>query len=315
MLIDQARYRKGIRIEIDVPAEAHDFVWVGLSEARPAELERLQEDYSLNPLAVEDALSGKQRPKLDEYPQHSFLLLKTVAYNTETERLILGDVSLYISETFVIAVRHGDALPLKSVRTYLETHSEKLAEGSTAVVHEIIDRLVDQYLDVAQHLLEDVEQLEDSVFDDEVPSSPTRLYFVKREVVEFRRAVFPLVEPMNRLAQGHVNFIDSSFGPLFADVRDHLLKVMDEVQYMNDLIDAALHANTALIQVQQNEDMRKISAWVGLGAVPTMVAGVYGMNFDYMPELGWRFGYPLVLGGLAVACGLLFRLFRRNRWL
>ena len=315
MLIDQARYRSGNRINFDAEQVDGDFVWVGLSEARPAELERLAEDYSLDPLAVEDTLSGKQRPKLDEYSEHTFLLLKTVAYDTQSERVVLGDVSLYVSAAFVIAVRHGEALPLKSVRDQLEANPKKLADGSTSVVHEIVDRLVDQYMDVSSHLLEDVEQLEDSVFDDEVPSPASRLYFVKREVIEFRRAVLPLVAPLTKLAEGEVRNIDPKYAARFADVRDHLLKVMDEIEFMNDLIDAALHANAALIQVNQNGDMRKISAWVGIGAVPTMVAGIYGMNFEHMPELGWKFGYPLVLLVLAVVCGQLFRTFRRNRWL
>ena len=315
MLIDQARYRNGHRIDFDEAQIDGDFVWIGLSEARPAELERLAEDYSLDPLAVEDTLSGKQRPKLDEYSGQTFLLLKTVAYDPRSERVVLGDVSLYVSPMYVIAVRHGEALPLKSVRAQLEANPKKLADGSTSVVHEVVDRLVDQYMDVSAHLLEDVEQLEDSVFDDEVPSPASRLYFVKREVIEFRRAVLPLVAPLTKLAEGKVRYIDPKYSARFADVRDHLLKVMDEIEFMNDLIDAALHANAALIQVNQNEDMRKISAWVGIGAVPTMVAGIYGMNFEHMPELGWKFGYPLVLVGLAIVCGLLFRTFRRNRWL
>ena len=315
MLIDQARYRNGHRIDFDEAQIDGDFVWIGLSEARPAELERLAEDYSLDPLAVEDTLSGKQRPKLDEYSGQTFLLLKTVAYDPRSERVVLGDVSLYVSSMYVIAVRHGEALPLKSVRAQLEANPKKLADGSTSVVHEVVDRLVDQYMDVSAHLLEDVEQLEDSVFDDEVPSPASRLYFVKREVIEFRRAVLPLVAPLTKLAEGKVRYIDPKYSARFADVRDHLLKVMDEIEFMNDLIDAALHANAALIQVNQNEDMRKISAWVGIGAVPTMVAGIYGMNFEHMPELGWKFGYPLVLVGLTIVCGQLFRTFRRNRWL
>jgi len=226
VLIDQARYRSGSRIEFDeVPVDG-DFVWIGLSEARPAELERLAEDYFLDPLAVEDTLSGKQRPKLDEYSEQTFLLLKTVAYDPRSERVVLGDVSLYVSPTYVIAVRHGEALPLKSVRAQLEANPKKLADGSTSVVHEIVDRLVDQYMDVSAHLLEDVEQLEDSVFDDEVPSPASRLYFVKREVIEFRRAVLPLVAPLTKLAEGEVRNIDPKYAARFADVRDHLLKVM-----------------------------------------------------------------------------------------
>jgi magnesium transporter len=190
-----------------------------------------------------------------------------------------------------------------------------LREGSTAVLHEVLDRLVDQYIEVAWKLQEDVEQLEDIVFDDEIPAPSARLYNVKRELLEFRRAVYPLLDPLNRLASSEVPHIDASFAPLFADVRDHLMKVIDDVNIMNELMEAALHANLALIQVQQNIDMRKISAWVGIGAVPTMVAGIYGMNFENLPELQWKYGYFMVLGALAVISGALFRVFRKNNWL
>jgi magnesium transporter len=168
---------------------------------------------------------------------------------------------------------------------------------------------------VAWNLQEDVESLEDMVFDDEIPAPSARLYTVKRELLEFRRAVYPLIEPLNRLASSEVSHIDAQFAPQFADVHDHLMKVIDDVNTMNDLMEAALHANLALIQVQQNVDMRKISAWVGIGAVPTMVAGIYGMNFDNLPELHWKYGYYVVLGALAAISAGLFRVFRRNNWL
>jgi Mg2+ and Co2+ transporter CorA len=158
-------------------------------------------------------------------------------------------------------------------------------------------------------------QIEDDVFDDEKPAPASRMYFVKRELIEFRRAVHPLVQPLDKLAAGSVPYINSDSALLFSDVRDHLLKVIDEVDALDALMDAALHANVALIQVQQNADMRKISAYVGIGAVPTMIAGIYGMNFDNMPELQWKYGYFIVVGFLGVVSLVLFRLFRRNRWL
>ena len=175
--------------------------------------------------------------------------------------------------------------------------------------------MVDQYVEVARNLQEDVESLEDIVFDDEIPAPSARLYTVKRELLEFRRAAYPLIEPLNRLAYSEVPHIDEHFAPQFADVHDHLMKVIDDVNTMSDLMDAALHANLALIQLQQNVDMRKISAWVGIGAVPTMVAGIYGMNFENLPELQWKYGYYVVLGALAAISAGLFRLFRKNNWL
>ena len=222
---------------------------------------------------------------------------------------------VFINEKFIVIVRHGDAIPMRSIRADLEHHPDRLKEGSTAVLHEVLDRLVDQYVDVAWNLQEDVESLEDMVFDDEIPAPSARLYTVKRELLEFRRAVYPLIEPLNRLASSEVPHIDAQFAPQFADVRDHLMKVIDDVNTMNDLMEAALHANLALIQVQQNVDMRKISAWVGIGAVPTMVAGIYGMNFDHMPELGWTFGYPLVVGVMVVVTSVLYYKFKKANWL
>ncbi len=315
MLVDEAKYLDGKRVHESVGDPQKLFTWIGLVDPTEPELKIFQNRFHLNPLAVEDALSGKQRPKLDNYHEHSLLLLKTVNYDTNTERVVLGDMTIMFSSNFLLTVRHGEAMPLSSIRADLESHPAKLAGGSTAVLHELVDRLVDQYVTVCAHLAEDVDQLEDSVFDDETPAAATQLYFVKRELIEFRRAVLPLVQPIEMLASGKVRNIDPESASLFSDVRDHLLKVIDEVESMNELMNAALHANSALIQTQQNSDMRKISAWVGIGAVPTMVAGIYGMNFKYLPELEWRYGYYVVVGVLLLVCGVLFRLFHKFNWL
>ena len=313
MLVDSAIYVNGVRSHEVEPSSG--FTWVGLLDPKVDEIQDYQQKYSLHSLAVEDAVLGRQRPKIDVYPRHSFLILKTVMYDLTTSRIVLGDIGVFINEKLIVIVRHGDAIPMRSIRADLEKHPDRLKEGTTAVLHEVLDRLVDQYIDVAWNLQEDVERLEDMVFDDEIPAPSARLYTVKRELLEFRRAVDPLIEPLNRLASSEVPHIDPQFAPQFADVRDHLMKAIDDVNTMNDLMDAALHANLALIQVQQNVDMRKISAWVGIGAVPTMVAGIYGMNFENLPELQWKYGYYVVLGALAAVSAGLFRLFRKNNWL
>lgn len=313
MLVDSAVYINGVRCDEVEPGSG--FTWVGLLDPKVDEMQDYQQKYSLHSLAVEDAVLGRQRPKIDVYPRHSFLILKTVMYDQTTSRIVLGDIGVFINEKLIVIVRHGDAIPMRSIRADLEKHPDRLKEGTTAVLHEVLDRLVDQYIDVAWNLQEDVERLEDMVFDDEIPAPSARLYTVKRELLEFRRAVDPLIEPLNRLASSEVPHIDPQFAPQFADVRDHLMKAIDDVNTMNDLMDAALHANLALIQVQQNVDMRKISAWVGIGAVPTMVAGIYGMNFENLPELQWKYGYYVVLGALAAVSAGLFRLFRKNNWL
>lgn len=298
-----------------LPGAQNVFTWVGLIDPTEPELKTFQNRFHLDPLAVEDAVLGRQRPKLDQYHEHSALILKTINYDTKTERIVLGDMTVMFASDFVVTVRHGEAMPLRSIRADLENHPERLAGGSTAVLHELIDRLVDQYVDVCAHLVEDVDQIEDSVFDDEIPAAATQLYFVKREIIEFRRAVIPLVQPIELLASGKVRNVNPDSAQLFSDVRDHLLKVIDEVELMNELMNAALMANSALIQTQQNADMRKISAYVGIGAVPTMIAGIYGMNFKYLPELQWRYGYFVVVGALTVICALLFRQFHKNKWL
>jgi magnesium transporter len=313
VLVDSAVYINGVRShEVE---SGTGFTWIGLLDPKVDEIHDYQQKFLLHSLAVEDAVMGRQRPKLDVYPRHSFLILKTVMFDTVTSRIVVGDIGVFINDKFIVIVRHGDAIPMRSIRADLETHPDRLKEGSTAVLHEVLDRLVDQYVEVAWNLQEDVESLEDMVFDDALPAPSARLYTVKRELLEFRRAVYPLIEPLNRLASSEVPHIDAQFAPQFADVRDHLMKVIDDVNTMNDLMEAALHANLALIQVQQNVDMRKISAWVGIGAVPTMVAGIYGMNFENLPELQWKYGYYVVLGVLGAVSAGLFRVFRRNNWL
>lgn len=315
MLVDDAKYVAGRRSSDNSASGDESFTWIGLVDASEAELQKYQRRFHLNNLAIEDAASHEQRTKLDIYPEHLLLVLKTIANDLTTERIAVGDVAIFLGEEFILTVRHGNAIALRTIRADLENHPERLKGGPTAVLYEVVDRLVDQYVDVCAHIAKDVEEIEDMVFDDEKPASASRLYFVKRELIEFRRAIFPLVKPIELLAAGKVAHFNINSAPLFSDVRDHLLKVIEEVELMGELIEAALHANSSLIQVQQNTDMRKISAWIGIGAVPTMVAGIYGMNFDHMPELRWRYGYFIVVGLLVAVCGTLFRLFRKNEWL
>ncbi len=317
MLVDDARYVGGERrADRERPATGDSgFEWVGLVDPSRDELAAWARRLGLDDLAVDDAMSGCQRPHLDLHHAHACLVLKTVAYDRGSRRITVGDLSVMWNEEFVLTVRHGDALPVRTIRAELESDPTRLRRGPTAVVHGLVRRLVEQYLDVAARLGEDVARLEDIVFDDEVPVTGNDLYLVKREIIEFRRAVQPLVEPLGRLATGGGAWIGESDRARFADALDQLRRVVDEAESLNELLTAALQANLTLVQVKQNADMRRISAWVGIGAVPTMVAGIYGMNFAYMPELGWRYGYLLVVGGLGVVCTALFLLFRRYRWL
>lgn len=315
MLVDEAVYVDGVRREGHDPKGTGGFSWVGIHDPTRENLEDYRHHFHFNELALEDTVSCHQRPKLDLLDGHNFLVLRTVAFAGPGRPLVLGDVSILFSADAVVTVRHGEVMPLTTIRSDLESHSDRMREGPVVVVHELVDRLVDQYVEVAASLAEEVGRIEDRVFGGGMLTPSQEMYQVKRELVEFRRSVQPLLEPLTSLSHRPVQFVPDEFLYRFSDVRDHLLKVVDDVDSMEKIIDATLQANLALISVQQNEDMRKISAWVGIGAVPTMIAGIYGMNFDNMPELRTNGGYFVVLGLMGTVCAVLFKTFRRNKWL
>ena len=315
MLVDAARYVQGQR-KGDLSETSQDgFCWIGLVEPTRDELLAIEKYITLNDFAVEDAVTNHQRPKIDFFDEHTFIVVRTIAYTSHGESLEIGDLCIFLADNAVVTVRHGEAMPLATVRADLESRPDRLALGPTKVAHEIIDRLVDQYIVVGNRIAEDVRAIEDAVFDDDVPALPQEMYAVKRELIEFRRAAAPLLEPLTKLASGQVPFVNDRFRFDFSDIRDHLLRVLDQVDALDRIMDAALQANLSLISVKQNEDMRKISAWVGIAAVPTMIAGIYGMNFENMPELETRWGYFMIVGLMASVSFGLYRSFRKNKWL
>jgi magnesium transporter len=214
-----------------------------------------------------------------------------------------------------VSVRHGQASALAEVRKDMERHPERLREGPGAVLHAIVDKVVDDYEPVVDRLEADVDDVEAEVFSPSRKSSVERIYKLKREVLEFQHAVAPLREPVVHLASVPLPHVDEHVRPYFRDVADHVTRVAERVESFRDLLTAVLSANLSQVGTHQNEDVRKISAWVAIVAVPTMIAGVYGMNFEHMPELGWTYGYPMALGMMLVACLILFRWFKRAGWL
>jgi magnesium transporter len=227
----------------------------------------------------------------------------------------IGQIMAFIGDSFVITVRHGTATALDGVRKDLESRPEFLRHGPAAVLHAVMDKVVDDYLPAVEGLDQDVSESERQVFGEEDSHPVERIYKLKREVLEFHRAVAPLVEPLDRLVRGTIPGIDGAVRPYFRDVQDHLLRVNEQIQDLNNLLSSMLEANLAQVTLRQNEDMRKISAWVAIVAVPTMIAGIYGMNFEHMPELTWTFGYPLAVGAMVAICLLLYRTFKRSGWL
>jgi magnesium transporter len=306
---------------LSLAEENGGFVWLGLHEPSQEELDAIAQRYRLHPLAVEDAVEAHQRPKLESYDDVLFMVLKTARY-VEHEQLTAtsdvvetGEVMVFLGSHYVVTVRHGDHSGLAELRRRLEEHPERLGLGPSAVLHAIADLVVDHFLDVASEMEQDVEELETSVFSPERTDDAERIYQLKRELMQLRRAVGPLEIPLTRLAERQIDVVPDAMRSYFRDVLDHALRVRDQVAAQDELLSSILQAALALTSVKDNDDMRKISAWAGIIAVPTAIAGIYGMNFHNMPELGWRFGYPMVLVAMLVVCLLLYRGFKRNNWL
>jgi magnesium transporter len=290
------------------------FVWIGLHEPDMDEFSRIAGTFDLHHLAVEDAVKAHQRPKLERYDDTLFVVFKPARYVDDDEMVEVDQIMVFLSEHFVVSVRHGASTALAEVRRRLDESPELLRWGSGSVLYAIADKVVDDYGTVTDGLAHDIDQIEVEVFSGPRAAHSERIFKLKREVLDFHRAVDPLERPLAALSQG-VKPVDDAAAPYFRDVHDHVLRVSEHVATLDKLLDSALAANVAQVGMRQNEDMRKISAWVAIIAMPTMIAGIYGMNFDHMPELGWRFGYPMALLAMVVSCYALYRNFKRRGWL
>jgi magnesium transporter len=323
-LTDCAVYDKGERKggtlpltqAIDRAHEADDgFVWIGLHDPEPSAVEALGRQFSLHPLVVEDAIVAHQRPKLERHGDLLFLVMKTAQYLDDEERVEIGELMLILGPKFVVSIRHGDAVPLHALRDQLDHDQSRMERGPGAVFHAIVDHVVDVYSDVLEGLVTDVDQVEETVFS-AVRQNPTeRIYRLKREVIAFKKAVGPLVIPLTRLVEDDELPVPDRARPYLRDVLDHLTRDSDAVNSLDDILSGVLDANLAQISIRQNEDARKISAWAAIAVVPTMIFGLYGMNFEHMPELRWEYGYPAVLLVCLAVCGLLYARLRRAGWL
>ncbi|MDX3096883.1 magnesium/cobalt transporter CorA [Streptomyces sp. ME01-24h] len=333
MIVDWAVYRGGERTA--APGDLSDaleaaraaegaFVWIGLYEPTQKEFDLVSREFGLHPLAAEDALSAHQRPKLEVYEGSLFLVLKPVSYDDERDTVTAGELMVFVGEGFVVTVRHGETIAPGEIRRRLEAEHEVLKLGPAAVMYAICDAVVDDYMVVAAELQADLEDLETAVFAPEArrtvarlgaEGTASRIYGFKRQLLEFRRATAPLTQPMIRLSAGTVPHVAAGTRPFFRDVADHLTRANEQVDGLDRLLSDVLSSHLTQVGVRQNDDMRKISAWAAMAAVPTMITGVYGMNFRYMPELHQVWGYPAVLAVIAVSEILLYRTFKRHGWL
>ena len=325
MIVDCAHYRGGARqhegtIEPEDAAKlckgGDEFVWLGLRDPSQEELQRVAKAFDLPELAVEDAYRGHQRPKLEDYEEENsfFVVLKTARYDDDAEEVDFGEIHLFIGTGYVIAVRHGEASVLGPARRRLEQHPDLLEMGAAAAVWAILDKVVDDYAPVVEGIENDIEEVEEDIFRQHGDSTQ-RIYFLKREVIEFHRAVAPLLAPLEALERGAFPQIGTRLRSFYRDVADHARRVDENVMAQRELLTSILEANLALLSVRQNEVVRQISAWAAIIAVPTFIASVYGMNFEHMPELDSQIGYPLSLLAMAACVALLHRFFRRIEWL
>lgn len=338
-VVDCAVYRDGRRVATEETLTPHEamlrvrreggFAWIGLHEPTESEFSGIAAEFGLHPLAVEDAVHAHQRPKLERYDDTLFTVFKTIHYvehaelTATSEVVETGEVMCFTGRDFFITVRHGGQGSLRALRHRLQEDPELLAKGPSAVLHTIADHIVDGYIAVADAMQDDIDDVETEVFSASGKGGKGtsrgvdagRIYQLKREVLEFKRAVSPLLRPMQLLSERPMRLIDPDIQKYFRDVADHLARVQEHVIGFDELLNSILQANLAQATLAQNEDMRKITSWAAIIAVPTMICGVYGMNFEHMPELEWRYGYPMVLCAILGTCFAIHRTLKRNGWL
>jgi magnesium transporter len=337
VIIDCALYTHGKRQQVPGPAHAigrarkdpDSFVWMGLYEPTFDEFDDLALYFAPHPLAVEDMVHAHQRPKLEIFDECMFLVMKTLRYIEESSQIESGEIMILTGDHYVITIRHGEGSPLGSVRGRLESEPELLSYGPSAVLYAVSDAIVDTYERVAAEVERDLEEVEAEVFAAKFENDAARIYAIKREVLEFRHAAMPLAHPMQVLAAGQLASLNPKTAPFFRDVADHVARVIDKVEGFDTLLTDIFTVNLAQISVrqneqmalqntqmhQQNEDMRRISAWVAVLALNTIITGIYGMNFDNMPELHTTYGYFAALGVMVSLSVILYRFFHRRGWL
>ena len=307
-----------VRIEdiSEVLKQPDRFLWIGLHEPEEDLLRKVQQEFGLHDLAIEDALRAHQRPKLEIYGDSLFIVLRTAQLNREERRIDFGETHFFVGPRYIVSVRHGASLSYAEVRARCEATPHLLEKGPGFVLHALMDFIVDQYFPIVEALEDELQALEAEIFGESFSRETTkRIYRLQRDLVEVKRAFSPLVDICNRLMRFDIQLIPEDTRPYFRDVYDHVIRINEMVDALRELLTTALEANLSLIAVSQNEAMKKLAAWAAIIAVPTMIAGIYGMNFRHMPELDWSFGYPLVMAVTFGLCGVLYFGFKRSGWL
>ncbi len=322
-VVNCVAYERGVRtgdVELDEISAAlrrpDTLVWIGLVDPDERLLRAVQQQFGLHDLAIEDALKGHQRPKLERYEDCVFVVLRTVQLAGEPRHVEYGETHLFVGPNYVLTVRHGSQVSHVGLRTRCEAAPRLLAQGPAFVLYALMDFVVDQYMPVVEMLDDDLDRVEAEIFSEGFGRRTTeRIYHLKRDVLSVKRTLTPLVDVCNRLMRFDSDLVHEETRPYFRDVYDHVIRLTELLDSLSQMVSTALEANISLVSMSQTEGTKRLAAWAAIIAVPTMVAGIYGMNFDYMPELTWKWGYPLAVGMMGAACAGLFVAFRRSRWL
>ena len=300
----------------DVLQHSEKFVWLGLHEPGEETLQHIQREFNLHDLAIEDAHNAHQRPKIETYGDTLFVVLRTAQINKERDCLEFGETHFFVGHNFLVTVRHGSSISYSDVRLRCESTPQLLRKGQGFALYAVMDSIVDQYFPVVMALEEELQKIEEKVFREKPTRGTTEhIYQLKRQLLDVKRAVSPLIDICNRLMRFDIKLISADTQPYFRDIYDHSLRINEMVDHTRELLNTALEANFSLISISHGEVSKKFAGWAAIIAVPTMVAGFYGMNFQFMPELSWQFGYPLVVIFTFSLCILLYIFFRRSGWL
>lgn len=321
MLINCAVYKDGKKFA-DIPVEdiseylSHSdcFIWVALRDAEAAELDQMKDEFVLHDLAVEDARHGHQRPKIEEYGDSLFAVIHTV--ETADDELLLGEIAIFVERNYVLSIRNRSRQSFLGVRARCEHEPHLLKQGSAFVFYALMDAVVDRYFPVVETLESELEAIEEQIFTKgSAKANIERLYALKRKVMVLKHAVAPLMEAVAKLHGGRVPAICANTQEYFRDVYDHLARINTSIDAIRDTIGTAIQVNLSMVAIEESEVNKRLAAWAAIFAVATFFAGIWGMNFKGMPELEWKFGYPVALSIISGTCGYLYYRFRKSRWL
>jgi magnesium transporter len=322
-VINCAAYADGIRMAnvklTDISKllqQEEKFVWIGLHEPDEDLLAEAQEQFGLHDLAIEDAHRAHQRPKMESYGDSLFIVLRTAQMLEGKPQVVFGETHFFVGSNFMVTVRHGSTISYGEVRARCESTPQLLNKGPSFALYAVMDSIVDQYFPIIQSLTEELERLEGDVFEGKSNRETlTQIYMLKRELLEVKHAISPLIDICNRLSRFDAKLIQEETKPYFRDIYDHAIRINDMIDSTRELLTSVLEINLSLISISQNDVSKKFAGWAALLGVPTMVAGIYGMNFNNIPELNWRYGYPIILCLTVGVCMLLYRHFRQSGWL